>query len=307
MNVDLQPRDQLRPLLPTWNPPPTRQPDPEELEVSTRVRFMLEDRWWPATVREVREADVKVGYDGWPGRHDEWVPRTSGRLYLHECHHPDYVAPPLPKRYQRPTLLDENGNPLPVTPRQPRPKVFDPEKERMKRALRPPLPYNPEKERLKRILRGQSVAPLEDEPEPEVQSRPPRQRLPDLEKPVETAQIEEPSKVTPREARSFDYSGGGASAARPQVVSPAASSTTEAATEAPPPPPMPPTLQQAIQVVEWVEVPGGQGGVRAFRSTRTGEVRTGPPLSGWVELMSDGGAFYYWHVERQVTQWERPS
>merc|ERR1719414_1263297 len=54
-DVDLKPRDQLRPLLPTWNPPPTRPPVPDELEVSTRLRFRLEDRWWAATVREVGE------------------------------------------------------------------------------------------------------------------------------------------------------------------------------------------------------------------------------------------------------------
>ncbi|CAK0848827.1 unnamed protein product [Prorocentrum cordatum] len=145
LDVDLQPKDQLRPLLPTWNPPPTRRPRPEELELSARLRFLLEDRWWAATIREVGEGQVKVGYDGWPSRHDEWVPLDSDRLYLHESHHADYVAPPLPKRYERQSATDAEGNPI-VTIRPPRPKVYDPEKERLKRMLRPPLPYNPEKE-----------------------------------------------------------------------------------------------------------------------------------------------------------------
>merc|ERR1712232_377170 len=101
--------DQLRPLLPTWNPPPTRPPRPEELEVSFRLRFKFEGRWWAATVREVKEDGgdvIKVGYDGWPARHDEWVSRSSDRLYLHESHHAEYTAPPLPKRFQRPVPLD---------------------------------------------------------------------------------------------------------------------------------------------------------------------------------------------------------
>jgi hypothetical protein len=174
-NVDLKPRDQLRPLLPTWNAPPTRAPKPDELKDGFRVRFNFEGRWWPATIREEGDdgVEVKVGYDGWPSRHDEWVPRTSDRLFLHESHHEDYVAPPMPPRYQKPVLKDSEGNPLPPTPRPPRPKVYDPEKERLKRALRPPMPYNPEKERLKRLLRGQH-APAAAEEAPRVAlARPP--------------------------------------------------------------------------------------------------------------------------------------
>lgn len=316
MEVDLRPRDQLRPLLPTWNPPPTRQPSPEELEVSSRLRFRFENRWWPATVREVNESQVKVGYDGWPGRHDEWVPRTSDRLYLHESSHPDYIDPPMPKRFQRPTLTDADGNPLPPTARAPKPKPFDPERERMKRALRPPLPYNPEKERLKRLLRGQSVAPLEDDPELESTAEPRvsavLQRQPESQ-PAQPQHEQPLQVVTPREARHFDYSAGAAAA--PQVASasfsPARSESAAADTAAgvaPPPPPLPPAAAKPLaKVVEWVEILGGQGGVRAFRSTTTGEVRTGPPLSGWVELLSEGGALYYWHVERQLTQWEKPT
>ena len=147
LDVNLKPRDQLRPLLPTWNPPPTRRPQPEELEVSTRLRFLFEERWWAATVREAYEAEVRVGFDGWPSRHDQIVPRDSGRLFLHESFHEDYEAPPAPQRFQRPTATDAEGNPLPALPRAPKPKIYDPEKERMKRALRPPLPFNPEKER----------------------------------------------------------------------------------------------------------------------------------------------------------------
>ncbi|OLP93489.1 tRNA-dihydrouridine(20) synthase [NAD(P)+] [Symbiodinium microadriaticum] len=146
LDVNLKPRDQLRPLLPTWNPPPTRRPEPDELEVSTRLRFLFEERWWAATVREAYETELRVGFDGWPSRHDQIVPRNSGRLYLHESVHPDYEAPPAPQRFQRPTATDAEGNPLPALPRAPKPKVYDPEKERMKRALRPPLPFNPEKE-----------------------------------------------------------------------------------------------------------------------------------------------------------------
>ncbi|CAE7311044.1 SMM1, partial [Symbiodinium necroappetens] len=145
LDVNLKPRDQLRPLLPTWNPPPTRRPEPDELEVSTRLRFLFEERWWAATVREAYETELRVGFDGWPSRHDQIVPRNSGRLYLHESVHPDYEAPPAPQRFQRPTATDAEGNPLPALPRAPKPKVYDPEKERMKRALRPPLPFNPEK------------------------------------------------------------------------------------------------------------------------------------------------------------------
>ncbi|CAJ1395052.1 unnamed protein product [Effrenium voratum] len=153
LEVNLKPKDQLRPLLPTWNPPPTRRPEPQELEVSTRLRFLFEERWWAATVREAYDTEVRVGFDGWPSRHDQILPRNSERLYLHECHHPDYEAPPVPQRFQRPQPVDSEGNPVVRT--KPRPKVYDPEKERMKRALRPPMPFNPEKERLKRLLRNQ--------------------------------------------------------------------------------------------------------------------------------------------------------
>ncbi|CAL1173092.1 unnamed protein product [Cladocopium goreaui] len=153
LDVNLKPTDQLRPLLPTWNPPPTRRPEAHELEVSTRLRFLFEERWWAATVREAYETEVRVGFDGWPSRHDQILPRNTDLLYLHESVHPDYVAPPKPQRFQRPTV-DAEGKEIP-TLRQPRPKVYDPEKERMKRALRPPMPFNPEKERLKRLLRQQ--------------------------------------------------------------------------------------------------------------------------------------------------------
>ena len=149
--MNLKPTDQLRPLLPTWNPPPTRRPDATELEVSTRVRFLFEERWWAATVREAYDTEIRVGFDGWPSRHDQILPRDTDLLYLHESIHPDYVAPPVPQRFQRPTVTPE-GQEIPQV-RQPRPKVYDPEKERMKRALRPPMPFNPEKERLKRLLR----------------------------------------------------------------------------------------------------------------------------------------------------------
>merc|ERR1719188_2492948 len=135
---------------------------PDELEVSTRLRFQLDNRWWAATVREPGGDKVKVGFDGWPSKHDEWVLRTSDRMYLHESAHEDYVAPPLPQRYQRQVPVDADGNAMPITPRPPRPRVYDPEKERLKRALRPPLPFNPEKERLKRLLRGQYAPPVED-------------------------------------------------------------------------------------------------------------------------------------------------
>eukprot|EP00930_Biecheleria_cincta_P052249 TRINITY_DN374_c1_g1_i1.p1 TRINITY_DN374_c1_g1~~TRINITY_DN374_c1_g1_i1.p1 ORF type:complete len:366 (+),score=79.17 TRINITY_DN374_c1_g1_i1:37-1134(+) len=292
LEVDLQPRDQLRPLLPTWNPPPTRKPRPDELEVSTRLRFLKEDRWWAATVREVLENDeVKVGYDGWPSRHDEVVTRDSDRLYLHESFHEDYVAPPLPQRYQRPTATDSEGNPLPAGPRVPRPKVYDPEKERMKRALRPPLPYNPEKERLKRLLRGQYVPPVES-----------------LESPIQRAEPESAQKEpaeqegVPRQAGTPDMSAFaqnqvGASSHLGQVSPASPQSSSKPAAPAPPP----------LPVVEWAEVPGGMQGARAFRHATTGEVRQGPPpTQGWVELMAEGGSRYYWHVGRNVTQWEQP-
>ncbi|CAK9085822.1 unnamed protein product, partial [Durusdinium trenchii] len=69
LDVNLKPTDQLRPLLPTWNPPPTRRPTPEELEVGFRVRFLFEERWWAATIREAWDSELRVGFDGWPSRH----------------------------------------------------------------------------------------------------------------------------------------------------------------------------------------------------------------------------------------------
>lgn len=295
----------LRPLLPTWNPPPTRPPQPEELEVSTRVRLKKEDRWWAATVREVGQPGepVKIGYDGWPGRHDEMIPRDSDRLYMHESFHPDYSAAPLPQRYQRPAPVDDEGNLLPVTPRAPRPKVFDPEKERMKRALRPPLPYNPEKERLKRLLRGQHAPPMVEEPQRawEEEEQQHQQQAPAVEEsraaPTEGDQgsVAAAPSASPASAAS---AAGGKSAA-PAV--PAASAAHSSA----PPPPGPPPPAAAVERVEWVEVEG-QDGARAFRHIATSEVRLGTPLSGWVELAAEGGARYYWHVGRQVTQWTPP-
>mmetsp|Transcript_77037 Transcript_77037/g.214262 ORF Transcript_77037/g.214262 Transcript_77037/m.214262 type:complete len:383 (-) Transcript_77037:107-1255(-) len=287
LDVDLQPRDQLRPLLPTWNPPPTRQPRPEELELSTRLRLKFEDRWWAATVREVGDdgQKVKVGYDGWPSRHDEWLPRQSDRLYLHESVHPDYVAPPLPQRYQRPVPTDEEGKPLPVPARQPRPKVFDPEKERMKRALRPPLPYNPEKERLKRQLRGQYAPPIEET------------------QPTTDPAQEEQHVGAAASSWSSDVAVSGVAAADVGHRAPTAT------TPEPVPPPAPTPAAAAAtpaDLVEWVEIPGGSGGTRAFRHMASGEIRQGAPPSGWVELLADGGSRYYWHVGRNITQWERP-
>lgn len=201
----------------------------------------------------MKEDEVKVGYDGWPSRHDEWVPRTSDRLYLHESSHPEYVSPPAPQRYQRPLATDAEGNPVPVTPRAPRPKIYDPEKERLKRALRPPLPFNPEKERLKRLLRGQYVPPIEEEPQRE-EGR--------------------PAEVEP-------------SHREPEV-------------------PVQPPPTEPISAIEWVEVAKSPDGAHRFRSTRTGE-ETERPSSGWVELAAATGERYYWHVERNVTQWERPT
>eukprot|EP00933_Yihiella_yeosuensis_P056500 TRINITY_DN55712_c0_g1_i1.p1 TRINITY_DN55712_c0_g1~~TRINITY_DN55712_c0_g1_i1.p1 ORF type:complete len:351 (+),score=87.22 TRINITY_DN55712_c0_g1_i1:81-1133(+) len=278
LDVDLQPRDQLRPLLPTWNPPPTRRPKPEELEVSTRLRFCLEERWWAATVREVvGENEVKVGYDGWPSRHDETVPRDSDRLYLHESFHDDYVAPPLPQRYQRPAPTDAQGNPLPAGPRAPRPKVYDPEKERMKRALRPPLPYNPEKERLKRLLRGQYAPPVDSFETSSATGASTAEPQPQEQPEVKPVRFDEPAVE-----------------AAPRAAPPPAG---------PPPSPAPPP----VVVVQWLEVPGGVQGERAFRHAISGEVKTGPPqTNSWVELLAEGGNRYYWHVGRNVTQWEKP-
>lgn len=258
LDPDLRPQDQLRPLLPTWNPPPTRPPAPEELEVSTRLRFKLDDRWWAATVREVGEEQVKVGFDGWPSRHDQWVARDNERMYLHESSHPEYQAPPIPERYTKTTPTDAEGNPLPVTPRAPRPKVYDPEKERLKRALRPPLPYNPEKERLKRLLRGQHAPQMHDD------------------RPARRAEA-----ATAQESQSSSYGAQQAS-------------------------PVPAAATLAPDAVEWKEVPGGVEGRRGFRHTLTGELLRGKPPSGWAELIADGGQCYYWHVGRNVTQWERP-
>ena len=36
------------------------------------------------------------------------VARSAG-LYLHECHHPDYEAPPVPQRFQRPQPVDSEA------------------------------------------------------------------------------------------------------------------------------------------------------------------------------------------------------
>eukprot|EP00913_Durusdinium_trenchii_P009243 g8688.t1 len=99
-DVNLKPTDQLRPLLPTWNPPPTRRPTPEELEVGFRVRFLFEERWWAATIREAWDSELRVGFDGWPSRHDQILPRDTDLLYLHESFHPDYVKPPAPQRFE---------------------------------------------------------------------------------------------------------------------------------------------------------------------------------------------------------------
>lgn len=236
---------------------------------------------------------MKVGYDGWPSRHDEVLAPTSDRLYMHESVHPDYEAPPMPKRYQRPVPRDESGNPLPVAPRAPRPKIFDPEKERLKRALRPPLPYNPEKERLKRVLRGQSAPFVAPEL---VDQRPPqnfRQSSP------------QPSPTAAEEVRAPTLWGGEEDASPRTAAEPAARASASPA--GPPVPPTPQPQQQAADPVSWCEVPGGQGGARAFRHTATGEVHLGPPPSGWVELLADGGSRYYWHVERNLTVWERPT
>ena len=73
--------------------------------------------------------------------------------------------------------------------------------------------------------------------------------------------------------------------------------------------------------IEWVEIPGGQGGVRALQHVVSGEICLGPPADwgagwavGWVELLEEsevehqqqGGYRYYWHMARKITQWERP-
>lgn len=261
--------------------------------MGTRLRFKFKDRWWAATVRELGGDDgrLRVGFDGWPSRHDEFVDKGSDHIYLHESFHAEYVAPPIPKRYQRPAPVDADGNALPVTPRPPRPKVFDPEKERMKRALRPPLPYNPEKERLKRLLRGQYAPPIEqsafDQPssdagnqQPHAQAEPP---------PFSEARIA-------RDATAATAVSGRAAAGNERQLESEQSKPNPA-----PPPPGPPP-----QVLAWQEMPGGVDGVRAFRSTSTGEVCKGPPPSGWVEILADGGAHYYWNVESKATQWQKP-
>ncbi|CAE8742863.1 unnamed protein product, partial [Polarella glacialis] len=83
-------------------------------------------------------------------------------------------------------------------------------------------------------------------------------------------------------------------------------STMSAAPVAPPVAPAAPP-PPVVPAVEWSEVPGGAQGARAFKHALTGEVRQGPPpTTSWVELLADGGACYYWHVGRNVTQWEKP-
>lgn len=303
LDCDLKPKDQLRPLLPTWNPPPTRRPTPETLEVSTRLRFLLEDRWWAATIREAKDDEVKVAYDGWPSRHDEWVKRDSNRLYLHESTHPEYEPPPVPQRFQRKAPTDEEGNELPLPVRQPRPKVYDPEKERLKRALRPPLPYNPEKERLKRLLRGQHTPPIINDHS--------------HERDVTTQELKAAGFPTGDTLPEKEAAGSSPRAQNVGVGDPVASESTssvagqdhqqraETVQHAAPVPPKQPVPTPTTSV-EWEEVPGGVGGTRAFKSVATGEVSTSQPPSGWVALLAEGNATYYWNVTTQATQWERP-
>mmetsp|Transcript_6804 Transcript_6804/g.11968 ORF Transcript_6804/g.11968 Transcript_6804/m.11968 type:complete len:436 (+) Transcript_6804:52-1359(+) len=283
-NVDLKPQDQLRPMLPTWNPPPTRLAQPEDLKQGVRVRFLFDERWWAAAVREdPTGGDVKVGFEGWPARHDEMVGMSSGLLYLHESFHEEYVAAPIPARYKKPIVTDEDGNPVPAAPRPARPKVFDPEKERMKRALRPPLPYNPEKERLKRQLRGQTVPPVEisedKSPEPELASEP-----------EPAAEAEPAAEPQPAAGQTLETSAT------------SADSFTGGTDSSPAPP-----AAASEQFVAWEEVVGGVDGKRAFRHTRSGEVTTNTPAGGWVEIRADGNACYYWHPERNITTWDRPA
>mmetsp|Transcript_12459 Transcript_12459/g.34312 ORF Transcript_12459/g.34312 Transcript_12459/m.34312 type:complete len:358 (-) Transcript_12459:92-1165(-) len=286
-DVDLKPRDQLRPLLPTWNSPPTRVPKADELKEGFRVRFNFEGRWWPATIREEGDdgVEVKVGYDGWPSRHDEWVPRTSDRLFLHESHHEDYVAPPMPPRYQKPVLKDSEGNPLPPTPRPPRPKIYDPEKERLKRALRPPMPYNPEKERLKRLLRGQHAPAAAEEAPRAAPARSPAaaEEAPKAAPSRPLAAAEEAPKATP--ARPADSETSSTPPSQPDVGKP----------EVPQP------------VVLWLEVLGGLDGSRAFKHAVTGIVHKGAPTSGWAQVLAPNGQHYYWNVDKGETTWEAPS
>jgi len=285
-DIHLQPKDQLRPLLPTWNPPPTRRPTREEMILSERMRFKFEDRWWAATLRGLADDDhpgqVRVGFDGWPSRHDEWVPLTTDRLYLHESHHPEYEAPPIPKRFTRESIIDSQG-PVPEgerkAPKAVRVKPYDPEKERLKRLLRPPLPYNPEKERLKRVLRGQYAPPIEA-------YEAPRRDVPPVGFEQETQSSAAQAHVD----------------AAPAQAAPVHQTPPETRSQASP----------RVSGVEWEEVPGAPPDGRQFRHVPSGRIHVGVPPSGWAELISpeagpDGRPKrYYWHVGRNETTWERP-
>ena len=104
---------------------------------------------------------------------------------------------------------------------------------------------------------------------------------------------------------------------RGEVADRGASSSAEAARPAMPAAP-PRRAAVGADAIEWVEIPGGHGGVRTLRHVVSGEICRGPPPSdwaaGWVELFTereverqhDGGFRYYWHVARDIVRWERP-
>lgn len=277
IDTDLKPQDYLGPLLPTWNPPPTRSPRPEELEVGTRLRFKVNGRWWPAAVQEKNGDMIRVTYEGWPARFDEWAPSDSDRLFLHESFHPDYKLPPVP-RPERLFDFVKDSRVRPETPRPRKPRAFDPEKDRLKRATRPAQSYDPIREREKRLLRVQ------------------------------------PNANSP--FKSTAYSGSGRSDhGRQSQTTPA--TITAFVTKNPPwnnpdtpktPTTTLPSSQNEGASLAWTEVDApSKSASRAFRHVTTGEVTLGTPTSGWVKLRSNDGATYYWNACNGDTQWEHPT
>ena len=104
-----------------------------------------------------------------------------------------------------------------------------------------------------------------------------------------------------------------------QVADRGASSSGEAPLPDSPPAPAPPQgAASDTEAVQWVEIRGGQGGVRALQHVASGQICRGAPpadgSNGWVELFAErevelqeqGGQLYYWHVATGEVRWERP-
>jgi len=292
--------------------------------VGTQLRVEWSNGWWRASVKQEGEDKVKVAFDTWSSKYDEWIPRDSQRLRM-----------PLPDD-QHAAVASQEAEAQPAEEEKPvGGKLYDPEQEFEKRQRRLKAKIAQSREYVHGAQESEAVSAKG----PAAQARAP---MADLTKVHEARQMKLRAKIAGLQQERLGQVDTAVSSKLGQASSPASEGKSPQADLPPspalqppppsaPPPPVAPPVQPPHQLPttpppEQTTVaqpePSGSPTPMQEPTPTAADVQTSPeqlppmpPLHKqdipegvrWMELQTDSKEYYYYEVSSGRTQWDLPS